>query len=312
MSSEKKHKIAIAQALLVTFLWSTSFVLVKIGLEEVPPVTFAGMRYAIAATVLLLYIVLTGRLKEFKQINRSQWLRLIILGLVMYFVTQGAQYLGLYYLSAIQVSLFLNFTPVIILVFSTRFIGEKPTRNNIIGVIIFLCGMLIYFLPLTETGGVITGYIVMTIGLLANAIATMLGRKVNMERQVSPVIVTTISMAIGGFLLLGTGVATETITTISINYVLLTVLLAVLNTAFAFSLWNKTMQVLTSVESSIINNTMLVQIAILSWLFLDEKFTLKAVTGIIVVSIGVFLVQYRKKNVAKTDTESISLEELKP
>nr|HPJ24233.1 DMT family transporter [Bacillota bacterium] len=186
------------------------------------------------------------------------------------------------------------------------------TRNNIIGVIIFLCGMLIYFLPLTETGGVITGYIVMTIGLLANAIATMLGRKVNMERQVSPVIVTTISMAIGGFLLLGTGVATETITTISINYVLLTVLLAVLNTAFAFSLWNKTMQVLTSVESSIINNTMLVQIAILSWLFLDEKFTLKAVTGIIVVSIGVFLVQYRKKNVAKTDTESISLEELKP
>jgi len=36
---------AILQALIVTFLWSTSWVLIKIGLEDIPAVTFAGLRY---------------------------------------------------------------------------------------------------------------------------------------------------------------------------------------------------------------------------------------------------------------------------
>jgi len=34
--------------------------------------------------------------------------------------------------------------------------------------------------------------------------------------------------------------------------------LALVNTAFAFTLWNRTLQVLSAVESSIINNTMLI------------------------------------------------------
>jgi drug/metabolite transporter (DMT)-like permease len=47
---------AIAQALLVTFLWSTSWVLIKVGLSdlELPPLSFAGLRYLLAALILLL------------------------------------------------------------------------------------------------------------------------------------------------------------------------------------------------------------------------------------------------------------------
>lgn len=39
------HLTAVLQALFVTFLWSTSIILVKIGLEDSPALTFAGMRY---------------------------------------------------------------------------------------------------------------------------------------------------------------------------------------------------------------------------------------------------------------------------
>jgi drug/metabolite transporter (DMT)-like permease len=44
---------AILQALLVTFLWSTSWVLIKFALNDIPPLTFAGLRYTIAFLVLL-------------------------------------------------------------------------------------------------------------------------------------------------------------------------------------------------------------------------------------------------------------------
>jgi len=44
---------AIFHALLVTFLWSTSWILIKIGLQNrLPPLTFAGFRYTLASLVL--------------------------------------------------------------------------------------------------------------------------------------------------------------------------------------------------------------------------------------------------------------------
>ncbi len=47
------HGRAVLEALLVTFLWSTSWILMRIGLREIPALTFAGLRYTIAALVLL-------------------------------------------------------------------------------------------------------------------------------------------------------------------------------------------------------------------------------------------------------------------
>ena len=62
--------------------------------------------------------------------------------------------------------------------------------------------------------------------------------------------------------------------------------LAVVNTAFAFTLWNHTLRTLSAVESSIINNTMLVQIALLAWAFLGEPLTERQIAGMIVAGLG--------------------------
>jgi drug/metabolite transporter (DMT)-like permease len=67
--------------------------------------------------------------------------------------------------------------------------------------------------------------------------------------------------------------------------------LAAINTAFAFTLWNHTLRRLTAVESSLINNTMLIQIALLAWVFLGESLSPKGITGIVVAAAGVLLVQ---------------------
>ena len=43
------HLQAVLTALFVTFLWSTSWVLIKLGLRaSLPTVTFAGLRYGLA------------------------------------------------------------------------------------------------------------------------------------------------------------------------------------------------------------------------------------------------------------------------
>ena len=53
-SSTWKYAWAAGQALFVTVLWASSWVIIKFGLEEIPPLLFSGLRYEIAALALLL------------------------------------------------------------------------------------------------------------------------------------------------------------------------------------------------------------------------------------------------------------------
>ena len=65
------------------------------------------------------------------------------------------------------------------------------------------------------------------------------------------------------------------------------------NTAFAFVLWNRTLRRLTAVESSVANNTMLVQISILAWVFLGEALSARGVVGLVLAAVGTLIVQLR-------------------
>ena len=66
------------------------------------------------------------------------------------------------------------------------------------------------------------------------------------------------------------------------------------NTALAFTLWNATLRRLSATESSIINSTMLVQIAVLAWVFLGERITWKEGIGMALAGLGALLVQMRR------------------
>ncbi len=71
--------------------------------------------------------------------------------------------------------------------------------------------------------------------------------------------------------------------------------MAAINTPFAFNLRNLTIRNLNAIESCIINGTMLIQIAILAWFFLDESLTFVKILGMIIMSLGAFLAQIKKR-----------------
>ena len=98
-------------------------------------------------------------------------------------------------------------------------------------------------------------------------------------------------MGVGAAFLLGSGLVVQGLPPLSPSGWAVIVWLAVVNTALAFTLWNRTLQVLSAVESSIINNTMLAQIALLAWMFLGERLTLLDVAGLILAMVGVLIVQ---------------------
>ena len=289
------HIISIFQALLVTFLWSTSFIIIKWGLIEIPPITYAGLRYFIAFLCFIPFIFRKKYIAEIKQLKPFQWKKLILLGFVFYTFTQGAQFLGLSLLPSVTVSLMLNFTPIIVAIMGIFLLSEKPTTIQWIGSSLFIVGIITYFLPISLIANQAIGLLVMLIGVLANAISAIIGRDINRNKDISPLVITFISMGVGAVILIIIGFSMNGIPEISFKTWGFLLWLAVINTAFAFTLWNLTLRTLTAMESSIINGTMLIQIAILAWYFLGETITFKEGIGLTIAAFGAVLVQIKKR-----------------
>jgi drug/metabolite transporter (DMT)-like permease len=289
------HLRAVLQALFVTFLWSTSFVLVKIGLQDIPPLPFAGLRYTLAFACLLPLAILSGQLAPLRNLSLGTWARLIVLGLAFYSFTQGAAFLSLVYLPAVTVSLLLSFTPVIVALLGISTLGESPTPVQWGGTGLCLAGVLVYFYPVSLPAHEVVGLIIVGVGLLANSLSSVLGRHVNRSEELEPLAVTVVSMGVGGLVLLVGGVLVQGLPRLTpVNWGMV-IWLAVINSAFAFTLWNRTLRTLSAMESSVINNTMLFQIAVLVWIFLGETLGWKEVMGMILAALGTLAVQMRSQ-----------------
>ena len=286
---------AVFQALLVTFLWSTSWVLIKIGLEDIPALTFAGLRYSLAFLCLLPFALRPAHLKPLRYLSGQRWVRLVVLGLLFYAVTQGAQFVGLDYLPSVTVSLLLNFTTIVVALLSIPLLAERLTALQWCGVLINIIGALIYFHPVSIPASQVVGLIVVAVGVLANAGSSILGRRVNRDGDVPPLTVTIVSMGVGTIVLLASGILIQGFPPLSLTHWAIIGWLAIVNTAFAFTLWNHTLQALSATESSIINSTMLVQIAVLAWLFLGERLTWQGIIGMTLAGIGALIVQLRRQ-----------------
>ncbi len=279
----------------MTFLWSSSFVVIKWGLVEIPPITFAGLRYVIAFLCFIPFILKKKYILEIKQLKLFQWRKLILLGIVFYTFTQGAQFLGLSLLPSVTVSLMLNFTPLLVAILAIFILNENPTYLQWIGVILFIVGIITYFFPISLIGNQALGLLIMSLGVIANSISAILGRNINRDKKISPLVITFISMGVGAIILLAVGLIIDGFPIISLKNWLFIIWLAVINTAFAFTLWNLTLRSLSAMESSIINGTMLIQIAILAWIFLGESITIQEGIGMSIATIGAVFVQIKRK-----------------
>jgi len=294
MSTAERHarRRAIATALFVTVLWSSSWILIRVGVddESLPPLTFAAMRYSAAAGGLAGWVLAQPSTRsELRSLRADQWRALAALGLIYYAVTQGAQFVAIAHQPAATASLMLAPTPFLVAVLSQRSIGETVSRRQVAGAGLIIVGAVVFFAG--DLGATVVGMTASVIKLGANVTSSLLGRSMNRSQHLSPLTVTVASMTIGAAALAATGLMVDGVPRVTPTAAAIVVWLAVVNTAWAFTLWNSSLRYLTAVESASINGTMLIQIAVLAWLFLGESPGLIGALGIAIVSSGALLAQ---------------------
>jgi len=294
MFGTNSHLFSVLSALFVTFLWSTSWVFIKIGLEDIPALTFAGMRYVLAFVCLLPLAMRGTNRAAMRELTSRDWAFLAILGVIFYCVTQGAQFLGLFYLPAITTNLLISFTTIIVALLGMILLAEKLSTWQWIGMAVYLAGVLVFFYPASLPRDEVLGLVIVMIGVMANATSALMGRFLNRQARIPALTITTVSMGIGSVVLLGIGAAAQGIPNLSLQSWGIILWLALVNTAFAFTIWNQTLRVLSAMESSIINSAMMIQIPILALIFLGEDISLKEGVGMLLAGFGILMAQVRR------------------
>jgi drug/metabolite transporter (DMT)-like permease len=293
----RQHALAVVQALLVTFLWSTSWILIKIGLDDLDlaPISFAGLRYAAAAAVLLPFGFRAMRAAHVaRPIGRGLLLRTAAYGLLFVAVAQGAQFAALAVLPTTAVSLILASIPAVVALMALAGRHERASAWQAVGIGLLSLGAVLYFGPFDVEPGTAIGFVAAGVCVLAAATSSHIGRGLARDataRLGGPIGLTAASMAVGGIALLLVGVAVEGWPRLDGTAWLIVAWLAVVNTAFAFTLWNHTLRTLTAVESSVVNTTMTIQIAILAVVFLGEVLEPPQLVGLVLAAVGAAIVQ---------------------
>jgi drug/metabolite transporter (DMT)-like permease len=220
-------------------------------------------------------------------------LKIVFLGFLGYTVAQGLQCVGLFYLPAASVTFILNFSPLIVLTLGIIFLKEYPTTLQLVGLTSVILGAYLFFNTPLANGSSI-GIIITLLSGFGWATYLVLSRLLLVKEKTNPLGLTAFSMGFGTLLMSIGAYAFEGWPRISSTSWGIVLWLGVANTALAFLLWNHALQVLEAFEISILQNTMLVQIALLAWLFLGEAFTPVKVVSMILVFTGVLLVQFKK------------------
>jgi O-acetylserine/cysteine efflux transporter len=120
-------------ALLVPLTWGFGFALAKSGLEHFPPLLLMGMRFGIAALILVWFV----------PIPRSHLAVLFFIALVSATIQYGLTFSGLARMDATPAILLVQSEVIFGVVIGALLLGEKPNLRQFLGIIIALIGIII-------------------------------------------------------------------------------------------------------------------------------------------------------------------------
>jgi drug/metabolite transporter (DMT)-like permease len=122
-------------------VWSSTWLVIKIGLRDLPPISYAAIRFVLAVIVLL--AVSTGRVRLLPQ-HASDYLVLAFTGVLMFAVNYGLLFWGELHVSSGLAAVLQATIPIFGMVFAHLMLPDEPLRlQKLVGALLALGGVTI-------------------------------------------------------------------------------------------------------------------------------------------------------------------------
>ena len=155
---------------LVCLLWSSTFLFIKLGLNDIPPFTFAWIRLAIAASVLAVFAVSSDTPRTLTARDAAL---IALTGLLLLGVNYGLLFWGTQFIPSGLVAILQSGTPVLALILGWLLKSESVTRLKLVAVTLGVAGVAVIFgTEASASGGAaLAGSLAVFVGSLCVALA---------------------------------------------------------------------------------------------------------------------------------------------
>ncbi|MFA1610567.1 DMT family transporter [Halobellus rubicundus] len=122
-------------------IWGLSFVAIEAGLEAVPPLFFAGARYALAGVLVLGYAAVTR--ERIRPRGRTEWLNVAVVGGFLVAAYHALLYLGQTAVPGSVAAVIVSLSPVLTAVFAALVLDDSLDAVTAGGFLLGLVGVAI-------------------------------------------------------------------------------------------------------------------------------------------------------------------------
>lgn len=272
-------------------VWGSTWLAIKIGLEDASPLSSAAPRFVLAFGALYLWLRLRGR-----RLPRGlqYWRRASAMAVFMFIIPYGLVYWGELHVSSGLAAVLFSTQSLFVVIFAHRMVeGERASYRKLIGLLMGLAGLFLVFHG--QIGWVDRGGMAGTIGILMAAASggfalvwlRRLGSSVDTVSEVTAQLgITALAFIFLSFLVEGNhGNWASLRLWLSISY------LALIGTALAFVIYYWLAKHATALTTSFSIFASPVFAVFLGWLVLGETMGLEGVIGSGLVLIGVVVAQ---------------------
>jgi drug/metabolite transporter (DMT)-like permease len=160
--------------LLLCIIWGSTWLFIKLGLSDLPPFTFAGIRFVIA--VAILFAIIKARRLSLPR-KQSDWMLLATTGVLSFTLNYGLLFWGEQYISSGLAALLQATIPAFGLVIAHFYLpGEQMTPAKIFGVVMGVAGVGVIFSNQLSVAGpkALAGCAALVVGSACAAYANVL------------------------------------------------------------------------------------------------------------------------------------------
>ena len=284
--------------LILCGIWGSTWLFIKLGLADLPPITFAGIRFVIACTILFSLI----RIRRIQLPRaRRDWLLLAVSGILSFGFNYGLVFWGEQYITSGLAALLQATLPAFGLVFAHFHLpAERLSWTKIFGVVLGVCGVGVVFSnQLTVAGSrALAGCVALILSVMFAAYSNVLVKAYG--KHLNPAVLSAGQMLFGLVLLLSVGIPLEgnpfrfhwtPMAVIAMFY------LAIVGSVIAFLLYYWLVLNMDVTKSMLIPLVTPVVAVILGMIVLNEEFGWRTLAGgaMIISGIGFIVVRKTKK-----------------
>lgn len=282
--------------LILCGIWGSTWLFIKIGLNDLPPLSFAAIRFVIAAAIL--WAILALRHHPLPR-TKKDWLMLAGTGVLAFTVNYGLVFWGEQYISSGLAALLQATIPAFGLLFAHLHLpAERMTLAKVLGVVLGVAGVGVIFSNQLSVAGprAFAGSVALVVSAAGAAYSNVLVKAYGGKFEPTVIAATQMTFGLIPILLLGLffeghplSFRWTTSAIVSLLY------LAIVGTVIAFILYYWLLQHMAVTKSMLIALVTPVTAVILGMIVLGEQMDWRTIAGGILILSGIAMVVIRRR-----------------